>query len=694
MSFFQTELEQPGIFDNRVLDEWEIPFGEWFDQSIDWIDVNLAGPLSVFEWPFGTLIDALVGNFLAKISWVWVVLGMFLIASLIRNVKVGFFVAGSLTLCGLLGNAFWIETARTIGFIAVSVILCVLIGIPIGVASGRIDSVWQVVRPMLDAMQVVHSFVYMLPFIFFWGIGEVSATMVTMVFALPPLIRLTNLGIRQVPEDVVEASRAYGSSEARVLLDVQLPLARPAIMTGINQTLLLSISMLGIAAIMGAGGLGRLLFRALSNQNPALAASAGLAFFLVAVVLDRMSQREDDDGGNLFRRIHQAWAHRRDPEVLIPDSDETSRVTSYKAGDRYAAIQSNETTLMSITVAGGVLAAVAVFLPWTSNAGKMSAFGRRVDEDLDGLSLSGIDFSGGSWFGIIVLLAALFVIGATVAAYRKPGGGSRWLAVDGAVIGSIVVLTVAGIHALASPSNLATDPGTGIGVILAVAGGVVATSGSIMWLRVAPHSPLHPLRAETSWGRVIGGVIAITMLVIAMFSAWSFDGRTDVVISPEIEAQIADLRQQAADRPEDAGTIAAELSALMSGAQQEGKLVTDGISSEGAQLGLWTALAGLAGFITVLGSAGLFGQEEQKKWWWSTITAGIGAGIASVGIAWVLTHSRSADPNYVSGVGSFLAMCGGFFFVAAVMKVMNEFRRSRVYEDAAITEEVPLPAKV
>ncbi len=423
----QAESTEPGILDNEVLDQFEIPFGDWIDQAVDWIDNNLQTVLDAVEWPFQTLINTLVNDFLIQISWVLFVFGMFLVAALVRNIKVGFFVAGALIICGLLGNAYWLETARTIGFIGVAVILCVIIGIPIGIACGRVDSVWAAVRPLLDAMQVVHSFVYMLPFIFFFGIGETSATMVTMIFALPPLIRLTNLGIRQVPEDVVEASRAYGASEARVLVDVQLPLARPAIMTGINQTLLLAISMLGIAAIMGAGGLGRLLFRALSNQDVALAASGGLAFFLVAVVLDRMSQKEDTDGGNLFRRINQAWAHRRDPEALMPETDDTKAVVLYKPVDRFAAMAPAERMPMLIALIGGALAALSVFLEWTSDAGKISAYGRRVDEDLAGSSFNGLAASGGSFFGYIVLLLALFVVGAVVWAYRRPGRGPRWL---------------------------------------------------------------------------------------------------------------------------------------------------------------------------------------------------------------------------------------------------------------------------
>jgi glycine betaine/proline transport system permease protein len=685
----QAGSTDPGVLENEVLDEFEIPFGAWIDQAVDWIDNNLGVLLDVIEWPFQTLIDTLVNDFLIEISWVWFVLGMFLTAALVRNIKVGVFVAGALIVCGLLGNAYWLETARTIGFIGVAVILCVIIGIPIGIACGRVDSIWAVVRPLLDAMQVVHSFVYMLPFIFFFGIGETSATMVTMIFALPPLIRLTNLGIRQVPEDVVEASRAYGASESKVLIDVQLPLARPAIMTGINQTLLLAISMLGIAAIMGAGGLGRLLFRALSNQDVALAASGGLAFFLVAVVLDRMSQKEDTDSGNLFRRIHQAWAHRRDPGALLPETDETSAVVMYKPVDRFAAVAPAERLPMLATLVGGALALVSVLLEWTSDAGKMSAYGRRVDEDLAGSSFNGLAASGGSWFGYIVAFLAVFVVLAVVWAYRKPGEGPRWLTADGAAIASIALLVLTAAHLLGSPSELALDPGTGLGVILAVFASAVATAGALLWARVAPHSPLRPLSADIAWGPLIGVGIAVLVLVMGAFSGWSIDKRADVVITPELQERLDDLRQQALDRPEDAGAIAADISATLAEAQAEGSVIIDGLDGDGPRLGLWTLLAGLAAAAAVLPAIGLLGRDEHKQWRWSTITAGLGAGIAVVSLAWIATQVRSADPNYVSGIGAFFAMAGGFFIVASVSGVLGEFRRSKVYEDDDGPAEAP-----
>lgn len=683
MSFFtQLVLAQadtgPNFFDNLTLDKWQIPFGDWMDQAIDWIAVNLQGLLNAIEWPFDKLITVLVRDFLIDISWVWFVLGMALIATLVRNIKVGVFVAAALFVCGILGNAYWLETARTIGFIGVAVILCVVIGIPVGIAAGRVDGIWHVTRPILDAMQVVHSFVYMLPFIFFWGIGEVSATMVTMIFALPPLIRLTNLGVRQVPDDVVEAARAQGAPEWRVLFDVQLPLARPAIMTGINQTLLLAISMLGIAAIMGAGGLGTLLFRALSNQDVALAFSAGLAFFLVAVVLDRMSQREDTDQGNLFQRIRQAWAHRRDPEALLP---EEGAIADVQTLERYEPIRPRERIGMLVTGIGAALAAVAVFLPWTIDSGRITAYGVRVDEDLSGMSLSGVDASGGSFFGIIVLVLALVALLAAFSAFLRPGRGLRWLTADGAVIASLGALITAGAFVLAQPAPLAVPPQLGIGAVLAAIGCAVASIGAFTWIQTAPHLPLHPLRADLSWGRLIGVGIAVAVLVIGAFSAWTFDTRTDVVITPELQQQIDDLRQQAAEHPEDAAVIANRIANLTNQARARAAVPTSGVSEEGAALGIWTMILGALALVTTLPGVGLLGYDEHRRWVWSTITAGIGFGILSISLAWILTFVRYADANFISGVGSFITLLGGSFILASTMSVLKEFRRARVYED-------------
>ena len=677
---------QPGITDNTVLDEFEIPFGAWMDQSVDWITVNLKWLLTIIEWPFQTLIGFLVEDILEPISWVWVVIAFFVIGSLVRNVKVGAFAAFGLGICGVLGNAYWLETARTIGFVGVAVLLCVVVGIPLGIVCGRVDAIWQVVRPVLDAMQVVHSFVYMLPFIYFFGIGEVSATMVTMVFALPPLVRLTNLGIRQVPEDVVEASRAYGAPEWRVLTDVQVPLARPAIMTGINQTLLLAISMLGIAAIMGAGGLGRLLFGALSRQSVAEGAASGLAFFLVAVVLDRISQRDSDTETSLFGRIRQAWAHRRDPEALLASEESADEQAASPAEDTegsFAATSAAERRGMLAAGAGGLVAALSVFLTWHSDAGFLTAYGRRADEDLAGMDFNGLSVSGGSWFGYAALALGLFIVAASLNTLLAPGRFARWWAADGALISSSAMLVMSIAYIAAEPSELAAASTVGAGIYVMLAGAVVAVAGSWWWIRNAPHSPTHPLSARIGWGRVIAAGLAVIVIAAGAFSGWSFDRRSDVIITPDVQAQIDELKAKAEADPSQSGVAAAQIAALTSELSAEKEIVVDGLSGDGARLGLWALLMSIVGLAACLPAAGLFGPREHRQWMWSSAVAGIGAGIVVIALAWVVTLTRSADDNFLSGVGAFLTMAGGSVLVASAASVLREFRRTKVYSDMA-----------
>ena len=692
-------IPEPALADNAVLDQFEIPFGAWIDQTVDWITADLGWLLSIVEWPFNALIDLLVEDILEPVSWVWVVLAFFVIGSLVRNFRVGAFAALGLGVCGILGNAYWVETARTLGYIGVAVLLCVIIGIPVGIVCGRVDTVWKTVRPILDAMQVVHAFVYMLPIIYFFGVGEVSATMVTMVFALPPLIRLTNLGIRQVPEDVIEASRAYGAPEWRVLTDVQIPLARPAIMTGLNQTLLLAISMLGIAAIMGAGGLGRLLLGALNRQRVDEGAAAGLAFFLVAVVLDRISQPEKTDQGSLFRRIRLAWAHRRDPEALLDSRADSTEIqptdtdTEAIATATMVAVSPAERTSVVVTAVGGVLAGLSVLFTWTKGAGFISAYGRRGDEDLAGQSFNGLSATGGSWFGVLVLVLGLFAVAAAVTTLVTGGRGPRWWTADGAVIASLALLVTAICYLLVAPSGQTVGQTTGIGVYVALIGALIATIGSLWWVCLAPHSPVRPLSARIGWSRVIGSTVAVVIIGVGAISAWSFDRRTDVIFTADVTAQIDALVAEAEANPADAAVLGAEISALAEQLNVEKAIIISGVSSEGSRLGIWTLLAGVAGLAVTLPAAGVFGRRDDRQWLWSAITAGIGAGIACVSFGWIFTHVRSADDNYLSGVGSFLALMGGCVLVATTVGVLKEFRRRMVYSKVSVEpKETVTPA--
>ena len=563
---------------NTVLDNWQIPVGDWVEQTVFWVDNNLEATIGVIKWPFDTLINIIVNEWLLQMSWLTICIGVLLIGWLIRNFQVGLMAFIGLLVCGLLGEAFWRQTALTIGFIGVAVLVCVIVGIPIGVLCGRVDGAWKVVRPILDAMQVVHSFVYMLPFVFFFKIGFVSATMVTMTFALPPLIRLTNLGIRQVPEDVVEASRAYGAPEWRVLIDVQLPLARPAIMTGLNQTLLLSISMLGIAAIMGAGGLGSLLFQAINNLDIALAGSAGLAFFLVAVVLDRLSQPEDSDSGNLLSRVTNAWRNRRTPERLLIQTEVGENGGTdpepEEPDEAFEAVGGRERGAVIATALGAAVTLVALLLPWNVNAGLVSAFARSSDTDLrieectgewldeqslnplaeggselrcagdlvyTSQSYNGVSASGGSWFGIFIGIMAAVALLAALNTLTRPGLGSRWMSAHGAAVFSLATLVGAVAYTFARPPDQVEELviySKGVGVYVAMVGAVIASAAAALWLWRAPMTARRPLPANIGWGRLMGVSFAVILLVMGGYSGWSFDTRAESVIDDELQAEL------------------------------------------------------------------------------------------------------------------------------------------------------------
>ena len=673
---------------NTVLDKWQIPVGDWVEQITVWVDLNMKETLAVIKWPFQTMLEVVVDDWLLGLSWMTVCLAALIAGWAFRGLQVGIGSFLGLTICGLLGEEYWKETARTIGFIAVAVILCVIIGIPTGVACGRMDGVWRVVRPLLDAMQVVHSFVYMLPFVFFFGVGFVSATMVTMVFALPPLIRLTNLGIRQVPEDVVEAARAYGASERRVLTDVQLPLARAALMTGINQTLLLAISMLGIAAIMGAGGLGRLLYRSIANQDIALAGSGGLAFFIVAVVLDRLTQPDDSDKAGLFSRSTAAWKNTRTPEALLPA--ETEKVSASSKSEQateeaqYEPVRNKERLAMLGASAGAVIAAIGLFLPWNSGTGHISAYGRFADSDLAGQSFNGLAASGGSWFGIIILLCVLAVGGALYSTAWFAGQRNRWLGPDGATIFSVAAAVTALSATLANAPDGASGFQRSSGVYVALVGCLIMAAASVTWVWNAPMGARRPLSSGVNWGRMFGASFALLLIVMAGFSGWTFDTRADSVIGPELQIELDAITEQSkiAEEAGDlakVGSLAAEFTALISYAQRTGDVIYDGYTDEGAGLGWLALFLGLLALLVAIPASGFFSQEELFLYKWCSVVCGLGLGLLLISVAWIGSISRVAETNLVSGVGALFLLFAGVTTAASARGTLSEFDRKQVY---------------
>jgi len=683
-----TSDEPVGLLDSAILDEWRIPFGYWFDQMVDWMDINAGWVLDTIRWPFNFLLDNFVNSFLLTVSWFWVVLFTVVFGALFRSPRIGIQSGFALALCGLLGQAYWLDTMRTVGMVIVSVALCSIIGIPLGVLCARQDGVWNVVRPVMDAMQVIHSFTYMVPFVFFFSIGVVPATMVTMIYALPPLVRLTNLGIRQVPEDVVEASRAYGAPEARVLIDVQLPLARPAIMTGLNQCLMLSIAMVGIAAIMGASGLGLQVFRAVQNLDVGLGFSAGFALFLVSVVLDRLSQPEGDTRG-LFERISGAVKARRstDEEILSELSERSEEKETQEVEWNTPATPQERKGLLFAGV-GAVVALVSLFLTWGNDAGLIAGHSRNADLDLTGQSFNGFAASGGNWYGIIVFGAVCFLITAVITTVRNPGSVSKWMGAHGSAIASFVVLISSLTYLIANTAQGTVEYSHGIGVYLAIVGGAVGIVGSLFALQTAPLAPHRPLRVSIAAGRILAGVVAVILVLIGSISGWTFDERGAKDLPPEAQAEINVLREEVELSPALVAINNSKISSIINKYRMTVETINDGITPNGGGLSYLAIPLVILGFLALFPAVGIFGFDEHLRWRWSVIVAGIGAGVAVIGLGWIISLARVSDLQIVTGAGAFLTALGGATLALSSRSILNEFNRKKVYENPNIGQNV------
>jgi len=218
----------------------------------------------------------------------------------------GVFCAITLITLGLIG--VWSESMTTLSLVLTAVFFCGLFGVPLGILCARHDRLERCVRPVLDAMQTLPAFVYLVPVVMLFGIGNVPGVLVTIVFALPPLVRLTNLGIRQVPSDKIEAACAFGCTPGQMLRKVQLPLATPTIMAGLNQTLMLSLSMVVIASMISVGGLGQMVLRGVGRLDMGLATVGGLGLVLLAIFLDRLTQVMGERSA--VAGDHRRWYHK------------------------------------------------------------------------------------------------------------------------------------------------------------------------------------------------------------------------------------------------------------------------------------------------------------------------------------------------------------------------------------------------
>ncbi|ACM13056.1 proline/glycine betaine ABC transporter permease [Bacillus tropicus] len=265
-----------------------IPLGEWVDSFVASLYEHFEGLFRGFSYIIGGFVDLLT-NFLTIIPAILMIIILcFLIWYTTRKVSLVIF-----TLIGLLfilNINYWAQTMQTLALVLTSVIISIIVGIPIGILASQNERFSKFLKPTLDFMQTMPAFVYLIPAITFFGVGVVPGIIASVIFAMPPTIRFTDLGIRQVPEDLIEAANAFGSTASQKLFKVQLPLATGTIMAGVNQSIMLSLSMVVTASLVGAPGLGVDVYRSVTQVNIGMGFEAGLAIVVIAIILDRITQ--------------------------------------------------------------------------------------------------------------------------------------------------------------------------------------------------------------------------------------------------------------------------------------------------------------------------------------------------------------------------------------------------------------------
>ena len=266
--------------------ENKIPVGDWMEDFVDWLIDHAAGFFDfiamTLEWGILGLIDVLV--------WFNPLLLIALIAGLgwylHRRIGLALFIVLAFAL--ILNLGYWQEMLETLALVLIATFICILIGVPIGIIAAHRPWLYVLMRPVLDLMQTIPTFVYLIPTLILFGLGVVPGLISTIIFAIAAPIRLTYLGVSKVPAEMIEAGKAFGATPLKLLYKVELPAALPSIMAGITQCIMLSLSMVVIAALVGADGLGKPVVRALNTVNISQGFEAGLAIVLVAIILDRL----------------------------------------------------------------------------------------------------------------------------------------------------------------------------------------------------------------------------------------------------------------------------------------------------------------------------------------------------------------------------------------------------------------------
>lgn len=268
------------------MSDFRLPLRDWIEDLVRWLQVNLGAFFDGFADSVDSVIDFLMSVLTAAPSLV--VLGIIVVlVLLIAGWRLALFALGGLLIIHNIN--LWSPFIETLALVISAQLLILIVGLPLGVLAARSDTAERIIRPVLDFMQTMPAFVYLIPAVMFFGIGRVPGVVATFVFALPPLVRLVNLGIRQVPRELTEAADAFAATNWQKLIKVQMPVAAPTIMAGINQSIMLNLSMVVIASMIGARGLGTEVLRGIQRIQVGQGFEAGLAVVILAVLLDRLT---------------------------------------------------------------------------------------------------------------------------------------------------------------------------------------------------------------------------------------------------------------------------------------------------------------------------------------------------------------------------------------------------------------------
>lgn len=277
-------------FINSLLNPFKIytiPLDDWINKLIEFIIDHTRPFFQAIGTPIRWTLQNIEG-ILSTIPPLIFIIAIALIAWKLAETKVALYCIIALTLIGLIG--VWQQAMVSLSLVTTALIFCLILGIPLGIFCAKSDRAERLIRPLLDVMQTLPSFVYLVPVVMLFGIGEVPGIIATIIFAIPPLIRLTNLGIRQVSPEVVEAAIAFGSTPTQLLYEAQIPLAIPTILTGVNQTILMALSMSVVTSMIAVEGLGQMVLQGVGRLDVGLAAVGGIGIVLLAIMLDRLTQ--------------------------------------------------------------------------------------------------------------------------------------------------------------------------------------------------------------------------------------------------------------------------------------------------------------------------------------------------------------------------------------------------------------------